>query len=102
MVLLVDWVDYSATTFAKVLSLYAGYHNETHTHLGWARMRRYDVPSNDLGPSSPHHLVRIASSLRADMILGKDTSLCNAQRPRPRVIVTAPRRQRRGGRDFFD
>jgi hypothetical protein len=33
---------------------------------------------------------------------GRKASLGNAQRPRPGVIVTAPRRQRRRGRDFFD
>jgi CRP-like cAMP-binding protein len=37
---------------------------------GWARTRRYDDPSNDLEVLSSHH--RIASSLRADMIFGKD------------------------------
>jgi hypothetical protein len=36
---------------------------------GWRRTRRYDEPSSDLA----HHtnLVRIASSLRVDMIFGK-------------------------------
>jgi hypothetical protein len=37
-----------------ILSLYAGYYNETRTHLGWARTRRYDEPPNDQGPSPPH------------------------------------------------
>jgi len=38
----------------RVLTLYSRYYNETRTHLGLGKDARYDEPSNDQGPSSPH------------------------------------------------
>ena len=38
----------------RVLTSYSLYYNETRTHLGWARTRRDDEPSNDLGLSLLH------------------------------------------------
>jgi transposase InsO family protein len=45
---------YGERHLRRILTLYSLYYNETRTHLGWARTRRYDDPSNDLGPSSSH------------------------------------------------
>ena len=45
---------YGERHLRRVLSLYSLYYNETRTHLGLARTRRYDEPSNELGPLSPH------------------------------------------------
>jgi hypothetical protein len=45
--------DFRRTTFARVLTLYSLYYNETRTHLDWPRTRPCDAQSNDLGRSWP-------------------------------------------------
>src|SRR2546430_6628084 len=57
----------------RILTLYSLYYNETRTHLGLVQGR----PAPRIRPTIWNHyghtnLVRIASSLRADMIFGKD------------------------------
>src|SRR3979409_394830 len=57
----------------RILTLYSLYYNETRTHLGLGK----DAPLRRSVQRSGHcrhtNLVRIASSLRADMIFGKDS-----------------------------
>src|SRR6266446_11009492 len=58
----------------RILTLYSLYYNETRTHLGLVQGR----PAPTIRPTIWNHyghtnLVRIASSLRADMIFGKDS-----------------------------
>jgi hypothetical protein len=48
------------------------YYNETRTHLGWARTRRYDELFNDLARLYRASFVRIAPTLRTDIVFGKD------------------------------
>jgi len=57
-----------------VLTLYARYYNETRIAFGVGQGRAATMNCPTIG-DHPHHtnLVRIASSLRADMILGKDS-----------------------------
>src|SRR2546430_12547033 len=38
----------------RILTLYSLYYNRRARTWGWPRTRRYDDPSNDLGPSSSH------------------------------------------------
>src|SRR6266404_208800 len=73
---------YGERHLRRILTLYSLYYNETRTHLGLGK----DAP---LGPihraiwDHRHHanLVRIASSLRADMIFGNDNSRRSGMRP---------------------
>src|SRR5262249_8487294 len=64
---------------------------------GWRRMRRCDDPSNDLGPLWSHHLIRIASSLRADMTFGKDNGRCRDD-PTPYAIPCCKTKEERHDR----
>jgi transposase InsO family protein len=57
----------------RVLTFYSLYYNETRTHLGF-KQGRADTTSRPTSWGDRHRasLVRIASSLRADIIFGKD------------------------------
>src|SRR5205807_8784589 len=65
---------YGERHLRRILTLYSLYYNETRTHLGLGK----DAPATTAHRAiwdHRHHtnLVRVASSLRADMIFGKDS-----------------------------
>ena len=66
---------YGERHLRRILALYSSYYNQTRTHLAWARMRRYGELSKDQEPLLPLQSVRIAPSLRPDMIFGKDKGI---------------------------
>jgi hypothetical protein len=73
----------------RILAFYSSYYNQTRTHLALrkdAPLRRSSKIWNHYGHTN---LVRIASSLRADMIFGKDTC-CSGRWPHR--AQPAPRR----------
>ena len=58
----------------RVLTLYSLYYNETRTHLGLGKDAPLGRAVERSGTIVTTNLARIASSLRADMIFGKDRS----------------------------
>jgi transposase InsO family protein len=73
-----------------VLSLYSLYYNETRTHLGIGQGRPTKTSRTAIGGYRHRvSLVRIASSLRADMIFGKDTGW-NFRKGQPSAPVSGP------------
>ena len=70
------------------LTLYSLYYNETRTHLGLEK----DAPATTSHPTIwDYHrhtdLVRVASSLRPDMIFGKDRDTWSSSLPMSRISV---------------